>query len=50
MSAAKTGFTSKRQLLDFQYKKENLLNLVKEAENAKTYKARTKGKFNEHVA
>lgn len=50
LSATKTGFTTKENFKDFEYKKENLLELMNKHNLQKEYKATTKGKFNDHVA
>lgn len=49
-SGTKTGFTSSEQMKDFEYKKENLLELMKQHSKVAEYKAKTKGKFADHIA
>ena len=50
LSSTKTAFTCTDNFKDFEYKKENLLELVKQHGKVAEYKVRTKGKFNEHKA
>ena len=50
LSASKTGFTSNELMKDFEFKKENLLELLKQHQKVVEYKAKTKGKFADHVA
>ena len=50
LAATKTAFTVNRDYKDFEYKKENLLEILKVASAQKEYKAHSKGKFAEHCA
>jgi hypothetical protein len=50
LAATKTGFTISENHKDFEFKKENLLDLMEKHRAQKEYKAKTKGKFNDHVA
>jgi hypothetical protein len=50
LSATKTGFTTQENFKDFEYKKENLLELMEKHNQQKEYKATTKGKFIDHIA
>lgn len=49
LAAAKTAFIVKEDFQNFEYKKENLLKLMKQS-GGKDGKAPTKGKFNDHLA
>ena len=50
LSSTKTGFTCSENFKDFEFKKENLMELLKAHGKVAEYKATTKGKFNEHIA
>jgi len=50
LAATKTGFTSNSNFKDFEFKKQNLLEIMSLANKEEIYKATTKGKFTEHVA
>ena len=50
LSSTKTGFFVNDAFKDFEYKKENLLELIENSKKVEEYKATTKGKFNDHMA
>lgn len=52
MSATKTGFQSNHIFKDFEFKKENLLQILDAQKKAasKEIRVRTKGKFVDHLA
>ena len=50
LASTKTGFKTTNDFRDFEFKKENLLELLEKHNKVKEYKATTKGKFNDFVA
>jgi hypothetical protein len=52
LSAKKTGYQTKLIFKDFEYKKENLLEILEQQKKAgiQEFRVRTKGKFNDHMA
>ena len=52
LSATKTGFHTNHKFKDFEFKKENLLEILEAQKKAgsKEFRVRTKGKFIDHLA
>jgi hypothetical protein len=50
LAATKTGFSAVNQYKDFQFKQENLLEIMEKAKQEAVYRAKTKGKFSNNIA
>lgn len=52
LSAQKTQYQANQILQDYQYKQDNLINILNKraANNSQQFKVSSKGKFSEHVA